>query len=44
MRVSNSGVQVCKNFDNMCTLVPCVVNSLFIGKGCILYYKVCGKI
>ena len=44
MRVSNREVQICKNFDNMCKLVPCVINSLLVGKGCILYCKVRGKI
>ena len=44
VRVSNSKVQVCKDFDNTCKLLIHVVNSLFVGKGCILYCKVCVKI
>ena len=44
MKVSNSGVQICKDVDNTSKLVLCVVNSLLVGKGCIFYYKVCEKI
>jgi hypothetical protein len=44
LRVSNSRVQVYKKFDNTCKLLLRVVNSLFVGEGCILYCKVCVKI